>query len=256
MPATAKEALIVALDVPTVDEALASVEALGDSVSFFKVGLQLFITGELPRLLQALRHKDIFVDLKVPGDISNTIASVIDFCVKTQVRFLTLSESMPPAAIAAARSARDKHGSKVPQLLTVPFLSSLDRSDLIAMTGSDDVNAIVQQRAGRALQAGCDGIIASGDVIGLCRKTFPEAVIVSPGIRPLGTNPDDQKRFTTPGEAILLGSDYLVVGRPILKNDSPARMAKEIIAEIDKAMTQRDRASADSPYSAAAPARA
>jgi orotidine-5'-phosphate decarboxylase len=120
----ANERLIVALDVPAADQALRAV-ALLDNVSFFKLGYQLFIAGGLPTLLRALRDRHLFVDLKVPGDISNTIASVIDVCVDAQVRFLTISESMPPAAIRAAAAARDGRASRYPKLLTVPFLSSL-----------------------------------------------------------------------------------------------------------------------------------
>jgi orotidine-5'-phosphate decarboxylase len=260
VPDTGKESLIVALDVPTVSDALAAVEALDDVVSFFKIGLQLFLTGELPRLLHELRQKFVFVDLKVPGDIANTIGSVIDLCVDKQVRFLTLSESMPISAIASAQAARDRRGSAYPQLLTVPFLSSLDRDDLVAMTGSDDVNGVILRRAGVALQAGCDGLIASGREIGLCRHAFSSAIIASPGIRPAGARSDDHKRFTTPEEAISMGSDYLVVGRPILRSSNPKSMAKDIIAEMDQAIGQRPKgstaaASSNSPsgsYSAAA----
>ena len=100
--------LIVALDVPTVDAALRAVQLL-DNVSFFKVGLQLFMTGGMPTLLQSLRGKRVFVDLKVPGDISNTISAVIDVCYEHGVSFLTLSDSMPAAAIRAAAAARDAH---------------------------------------------------------------------------------------------------------------------------------------------------
>ncbi len=234
MPRTGKDALIVALDVATVDDALRIVEVL-DNVSFFKVGLQLFLTGELPRLLDALRQKDLFVDLKVPGDIANTIGSVVDFCVAMGVRFLTLSESMPISAIRAAKTARDNKRSKKPEFLTVPFLSSLDREDLEAVTGERDINAFILGRARAALQAGCDGLVASGQEIRLCRNEFPKTTIVSPGIRPAGSSPNDHKRFTTPREAILLGANYVVVGRPILNNIEPRKAADAIIAEVDQA---------------------
>jgi orotidine-5'-phosphate decarboxylase len=242
VPATGNESLIVALDVPTVREALAAVEALDGVVSFFKIGLQLFLTGDLRLLLHELRQKQVFVDLKVPGDIANTISSVIDLCVTMQVRFLTLSESMPVSAIAVAKAARN--GSENPKLLTVPFLSSMDGGDLVGTLGTGDVGSVILQRAGAALKAGCDGIIASGQEIRLCRSNFPDTIIVSPAIRPSGTQSDDHKRFTTPKEAILMGSNYLVVGRPILKSSSPVLMAKEIILEIDQAISQRNDASA------------
>jgi orotidine-5'-phosphate decarboxylase len=248
VPRSGKDSLIVALDVPTVDIALRTVEAL-DNVSFFKVGLQLFLTGELPRLLTALRQKSLFVDLKVPGDIANTIGSVVDLCVTMGVRFLTLSESMPLSAIRGAKAARDKHGSKNPEFLTVPFLSSLDRDDLIATTGDDDVTKHILARANAALEAGCDGVVASGKEIKECRIAFPKTIIVSPAIRPVGSSNDDHKRFTTPSEAIRLGADYLVVGRPILKSNNPRQVAEAIIAEIDQALTvKRDSGNHNASY--------
>ena len=236
-PLTAEDRLIVALDVPTVDEALRIVEQL-DNVSFFKVGLQLFITGGLPTLLQSLRQKRVFVDLKIPGDIANTVSAVVDFCVTMNVTLLTLSESMPLPAIAAARTARNaRHGSD-PKLLTVPFLSSLDATDLEAVAaGETDLDTFILKRAHAAIQAGCDGMIASGRAIQICRQAFPRpAIIVSPGIRPAGASTDDHKRHTTPAEAIRLGADYLVVGRPILKDPDPRDAARRIIDEIDGAL--------------------
>lgn len=231
-----KDRLIVALDVPTVDEALAVVDQL-DEVSFFKVGLQLFMTGGLPTLLQALRQKQIFVDLKVPGDIANTISAVVDLCVNMRVTFLTLSESMPLPAISAARAARDARQSQDPKLLTVPFLSSLDATDLPAVAaGENDLGSFILRRARAAVDAGCDGMIASGQAIQLCRKAFSSKIIVSPGIRPAGSSTDDHKRHTTPAEAIRLGADYLVVGRPILKDPDPRGAAHRIIEEIDSAL--------------------
>jgi orotidine-5'-phosphate decarboxylase len=232
--------LIVALDVPTVDAALRAVQLL-DNVSFFKVGLQLLMTGGMPALLESLRNRRVFVDLKVPGDISNTIRGVIDVCYAHRVSFLTLSDSMPPAAIRAAAAARDAHHPFDLKLLTVPLVSSLDASDLAETTGTtDDLETYVLTRAKRALDAGCDGVIASGDAIQWCRTAFPlPTVIVSPGIRPQGAAPDDQKRHTTPAEAIRHGADYLVVGRPILRDPDPRAAADRVIEEIDAALRAR-----------------
>ena len=233
---TGKDRLIVALDVPTVDEALTIVEQL-DNVSFFKVGLQLFMTGGLQSLLQSLRQKQVFVDLKVPGDIANTISAVVDICVNMKVTFLTLSESMPLPAIRSARAARDARHSDGPKLLTVPFLSSLDASDLPSVAaGANDLETFILKRAHAAVEAGCDGMIASGQAIQVCRRAFPSSIIVSPGIRPAGASSDDHKRHTTPTEAIRLGADYLVVGRPILKAPDPRGAASRIIDEIDAAL--------------------
>ena len=221
---------------PTVGDALRAVETL-DNVSFFKIGLQLFITGGLPALLDELRARPgarVFVDLKLPGDISNTIAAVIDFCVERRVTFLTVSESMPRRAIAAAKSTRDAKGSREPELLTVPFVSSLDASDL--PPGAGDVEAFIVARARAALEAGCDGVIASGDAIRVCRAAFPQTVIVSPGIRPAGSSHDDHKRLTTPSDAIARGADYLVVGRPILRDPDPRAAARRVVDEIDASL--------------------
>jgi orotidine-5'-phosphate decarboxylase len=239
-----RERLIVALDVASVDDALRAVERL-DNVSFFKIGLQLFITGGLPRLLGSLRHKHVFVDLKLPGDIANTITAVVDACVAMNVKMMTLSESMPGPAIAAATAARDAQGSAIPKFLTVPFLSSLDASDLQAEAGCGDLDNYILTRARRALSAGCDGIIASGQAIGLCRSAFPvPTLIVSPGVRPEGTSSDDHKRSTTPGEAIALGADFLVVGRPVLRHAQPRDAAERIIEQIEMAFEKRSAAAA------------
>jgi orotidine-5'-phosphate decarboxylase len=236
--ASAKDRLIVALDVPTVEEALKTVHEL-PNVSFFKVGYQLFMTGGLPELLEKLQGKHVFVDVKVPGDIANTIAAVVDVCVDAGVAFLTLSESMPVPAIRVARAARDARKSGIPKLLTVPFLSSLDAGDLQEVAGEEDLETYILRRAHQAIANGCDGTIASGEAIRFCRAAFPDAIIVSPGIRPAGTSTNDHKRHTTPGDAIRLGADYLVVGRPILKSSHPKETAQEIIDEIEAALKSR-----------------
>jgi len=231
--------LIVALDVPTVEDALRAVDAL-PNVSFFKIGYQLFMTGGLPRLLELLRQKQIFLDLKVPGDIANTIAAVVELCATAGVRFLTLSESMPMPAIRVARDTRNARHSTTPKLLMVPFLSSLDTTDLHEITGEQDLETYILRRAHRAIENGCDGIIASGEAIGICRRAFAHPVIiVSPGIRPAGASANDHKRFTSPAKAIQLGADYLVVGRPILSAPSPCEAADRIIEEMNGALHSR-----------------
>jgi orotidine-5'-phosphate decarboxylase len=233
-----KDRLIVALDVPTVAEALRAIEQL-DNVTFFKIGLQALMTGGFLTLLQALGHRRVVVDLKLPGDISNTIAAVIELCVEYRIAFLTLSESMPPPAIKAARAAREARNSGEPKLLTVPYLSSLDAGDLAGVAAdARDVTSYIVGRARRAIEAGCEGIIVSGDAIRLCRAAFPApVVIVSPGIRPSGASADDHKRHTTPTDAIRFGADYLVVGRPILKDPNPRAAADRISREIDAALS-------------------
>jgi orotidine-5'-phosphate decarboxylase len=233
--------LIVALDVPSAHEAMTVVNRL-TNVSFFKVGWELFMAGvlkgDLRQLFELLASKKVFVDLKVPGDIDHTVTAVVDLCIELKnVKFLTLSESMPIKAIAAAGAARAAKQSENPKFLTVPFLSSLDESDLRATTGAAvTLEQYILGRATAALQAGCDGVIASGEAIRLCRQHLPaHALIVSPGIRPTGSPTNDHKRFTTPGQAIHLGADYLVVGRPITQAPDPLGAAQRIIDEIDEA---------------------
>jgi orotidine-5'-phosphate decarboxylase len=236
----AKDRLIVALDVPTMGQAIAVVERL-DNVSFFKIGLRLFMAGalegNLARLVERLGpHAQIFFDLKFPGDIDTTIATVVaDFKTRPQVKFLTLNEFMPATAIAEARRARGD--SPTPKLLMVPYLSSLNGAgDLDETYGERDFETFLLKRARTAIDKGCDGLIASGQAIALFRQAYPKpsgVIIVSPGIRPAGTSTDEHKRFTTPAEAIRLGADYLVVGRPILKDPDPREAAQRIISEID-----------------------
>ncbi len=241
----AKDRLIVALDVPTAKDALALVDDLKGVVSFYKVGWQLFMAGEWKNLLEALKEERVFVDLKVPGDIGATIKSVVETCVVLDVTFLTLSDSVSIQAIEAAKQG--KGGEENPKLLMVPFLSSLDETDLKAMYGGDaTMDKFIATRAESALRAGCDGLIASGSAISMLRGRHRDAIIVSPGIRPAGSSTDDHKRHTTPAEAIRLGADYLVVGRPIRMQDGRNRKrdaAQRIIDEIESASGGSERGS-------------
>ena len=214
---------------------MALVEKLDPIVSFYKIGWQLFMAGELRTLLDSLRDKKIFLDLKVPGDIGNTIRSAVEVCVSMGVRFLTLSDNMPPSSIKAARDARGE--SEYPELLVVPFLSSLDVTDLEAMKGRKDLDEYFLERADAAVKNGVDGLIASGDAIRVLRERYKDAIrIVSPGIRPEGSSIDEHKRSTTPAEAIGMGADYLVVGRPIRNAPDLRDAARRVIDEIDRAL--------------------
>ena len=174
-----KNRLIVALDVPTYDEALELVEVL-DNVSFFKVGLELFLSGNILGFIQEIQESrvgvgGVFIDLKISGDIGHTIKRFIKSCTAFNVKFVTLSESVASSSTATTiRAARQARGSNdYPRLLMVPLYSSLDA----------DVDFVVDR--GRAmLDLGCDGLIVSGQAIKECRAEFPECDIVSPGIRP------------------------------------------------------------------------
>lgn len=234
-PDEGRDRLIVALDVATSKEAIALIDRLNDTVRFFKIGLQLFVGGHWQSVLSYLtqRDKQVFLDLKVPDDIGNTIRSVVEVCAKTPIiKFITLSAHVTPRTIRAARAGRGD--SATPLLLTVPYLSSLDEGDLKTIYNQDNLQDYIRDRSKTAIDAGCDGLIASGDAIAQLRELYPEGLIVSPGIRPAGAPADDHKRFTTPEEAIRKGADYLVVGRPIRDAEDPEGMARAIIKEIER----------------------
>jgi orotidine-5'-phosphate decarboxylase len=235
-PPTPAERIIVALDVPTPDEARRLVDDLEGLVSFYKVGLELLVAGGVGDLMRDLaRDKQVFVDLKLPDDIPATVRSAVSVASSLGARFLTLSHSVGPATMRAAVEGRgDRRG---PELLFVPVLSSLDASDFAARTGRspaefhDDLVA----RAKAAKSQGADGFIVSGPEIAVLRAAFPTAPLVSPGIRPAWAAADDHKRACTPAEAIRSGADYIVVGRPIRKaGDRAARReaAQRVIDEL------------------------
>ncbi len=238
-----KDRLIVALDVPTHEEALGLVEKL-ENVSFFKVGLELFLAGDLLGFIKELQERragegGVFVDLKLSGDIGNTIAGFIKGCMVLNVRFVTLTESMPYVMTTRTieTALKTRGDAAHPKLLMVPLLSSLSDDDLRSegITGTDSTQYILD-RGEKLINEGCDGLIVSGDAIGACREKFPNADIVSPGVRPAWAASDDHKRITTPADAIRMGSDYLVVGRPITKSEDPFGAAKAIIEEMDEAL--------------------
>jgi len=245
MERSAKDRLIVALDVPTVDDALAIVQDLGDSVSFYKIGLELLMSGRMFEVVERIGATDVFLDLKLPADIPTTVRRTVNACVGHKaIKFLTLSAagatSLTLDVIAAAKEGRGT--SEYPKLLTVPFLSSLDRSDLVAMFGeeAEPFETFLLKRSEAFVNAGSDGLIISGKEIELLRQRFErgKVTLVSPGIRPSGASVDDHKRSTTPSQAIAMGADYLVVGRPIVGQPTPGgrrKVADEIVAEIEKA---------------------
>jgi orotidine-5'-phosphate decarboxylase len=228
-----QERIIVALDVPSMDEALELVEQLDGLISFYKIGLELLMSGGMERLLrQLVKGKKVFVDLKLPNDIPETVRRVVGLAADIGVTFLTLSNSASSETIRTAVDGR--RGREDPKLLFVPFLSSQDRSDFAEQYGQSpsDFEKFMEGRTALAKQSGADGFIVSGQEIGLLRKSYPEAVLVSPGIRPAGASTDDHKRTCTPAEAIRLGADYIVVGRPIRNAPDRRAAAQAIIDEI------------------------
>jgi len=231
-PKTA-DRLIVALDVDTTKKALDIIEDLNGLVSFFKVGYQLFIAEGLTfvrRLIE--RNNRVFLDLKM-DDVVETIRRAVANIAASEVEFLTIHGSG-----ATVRAARDGRGAREkPKLLSVTLLSSLDANDLKDLFADSKltVESYVKWRAKQAIDNGCEGLIASGETIGMLRKLYPSAIIVAPGIRPADSSRDDHKRALSPDDAIRAGADYLVVGRPIRNSSNPRNAAEKIIEEMEQA---------------------
>ena len=232
----AAERLIVALDVDTAEKAMEIVQDLNGLVSFFKVGYQLFITEGLALVRQLIEgNKRVFLDLKM-DDVEETIRRAVANIAATGVEFLTIHGS--GATVRAAREGRG--GRKEPKLLSVTLLSSLDANDLKDLFASSKltVESYVKWRAKQALDSGCEGLIASGETIGMLHKLYPSAIIVAPGIRPADSSRDEHKRALSPGDAIRAGADYLVVGRPLRNASNPRNAAEKIIEEMEQAFQE------------------
>ncbi len=231
----AKKRLIVALDVPSVDEALSIIGDLDGLVSFFKVGLHLQVRPGIEGLLESLggAGKDIFLDYKL-GDIGETMRGGVAGAAARRVQFLTIQGSGDLTEEHVAAAVSGKAGG-LPGILRVTLLTSLGEADAQAAYGKS-VQELVLERARQAKAWGCDGVIASGrEAKAIKRELGPEFLVVTPGIRPRDTAPGDQKRVVTPGQAIEAGADYLVVGRPIVKSADRRAAAQAIIDEMKAA---------------------
>jgi orotidine-5'-phosphate decarboxylase len=228
----ARERLIVGLDVPTLGEAEKIVSTLSDDILFYKIGYQLVFAGglEFAREL-AQSGKKIFLDMKLL-DIDNTVASGVENIVKMGMSMLTL-HAYPKAMKAAVEAAK---GSDL-CLLGVTVLTSMDEQDLIAAGYEYDPHTLVLRRAEQVRLAGMGGIVCSAEESAAVRKIVgPDMAIVTPGIRPAGSEKGDQKRVMTPADALKAGSSHLVVGRPIVKASDPREAARAILAEMDAAL--------------------
>lgn len=225
------ERLIFALDVPDLDAARALVRELGDAVSFYKLGLEFFLSGHYFDLLHELRDggKKIFVDLKL-FDIPATVAAAVRQLSSHGVDFCTVHGN--DRMLAAASEAKGNMG-----VLAVTALTSLDQGDLDDLGFQCNAAELVLSRARRALELGCDGVVSSGLEVAALRSGVDHALItVCPGIRPVFNDLEsahgDQQRVMTPARAIQAGADYLVVGRPIRSAAEPRRAAQAIQREI------------------------
>ncbi|WP_417240755.1 orotidine-5'-phosphate decarboxylase [Celeribacter halophilus] len=226
--------LIVALDVPNVVQGLELANQIGDAVSFYKIGLGMLTGGgfALANELKQEQGKKIFLDMKF-FDIGATVENAVRGVAQYDMDFLTVHGD--PYVVKAAKEGASGSQTKI---LAVTILTSLDRADLdSALIKDGDIRDLVQERAGNALRAGADGVIASPQEAALIRA-LPEAegkLIVTPGVRPAGADLGDQKRIATPAKAIQDGVDHIVVGRPIWKADDPRAAALAIQKEIASA---------------------
>jgi len=227
-PIPPEERLIMALDVPSIAEAQALVEELGDSVVFYKVGMELFMAGDYFGFIEWLKEQDkkVFVDLKF-FDVPATVGRAIKALSQRGVDLATIHGN--DAIMEAA--ARDKGDLKV---LAVTALTSLDRGDLDDLGFQCDIKDLVLSRARRALAIGCDGIVSSGLEAPMIREEIDHRLLViTPGIRPVDNRvDDDQKRVVSVEQAFQNGADYIVVGRPIRDAESPKAMALKIQSQI------------------------
>ena len=231
----AQDHLIVALDMPTVEEARRLVVELGDTVSFYKVGLELLFVGGLD-LARDLRRqgKRVFLDMKLL-DIGNTVERAVANATELDVTFLTVHGhdlKTLRAAVAGRASGKVK-------LLAVTVLTNLTADDLKQQGSGISPADLVLRRAELAYASGFDGVIASGQEAQRIREAVgPKFLIVTPGIRLVGSTTDDQERVMTPDNAIAAGANHIVVGRPITQADNPKAAAEKFLACIDEALSR------------------
>lgn len=223
--------LIVPLDFPTVEEARAAVDRIGDAVSFYKVGLELFATGgmDFAKALKA-EGKQVFLDWKL-HDIPTTVQKAASALSGSGGDFLTV-HGEPQVMEAAVRGV----GGSGLKVLAVTVLTSLTDEDLKAMGYAEGAKALVERRIHQALAAGCDGVIASPHEAALARAIGgKDFLVVTPGVRPDWSAKNDQARAATPLDALRAGASHIVCGRPITAANDPHAAALRVVAEMSQA---------------------
>ena len=237
--ASFKNPLIIALDVDNIDKALALADKIGDYVGGFKVGMQLYYSAgqEIMRLLRE-KNLPVFADLKL-HDIPNTVAAASRVLTRQGASILNVHASggkaMMQAVAEAVREEAAKAGSTRPKVLAVTVLTSIDQRVFLQEMGhTGAIQEQVVKWARLAQEAGLDGVVASPLEISAIREACgADFIILTPGIRPAGSELNDQKRTLTPGEAMKQGATYLVVGRPVTAAADPVTAVKKILQEID-----------------------
>lgn len=227
--------LIVALDVNTRAEAVEKVKAIGESVDFYKIGLELF-TAEGPDVVKAVKDlgKRVFLDLKL-HDIPRTVERAVKSGAKLGVDLMTIHSVGGKAMIQAAAQAAAEFGASAPKILAVTVLTSLDQTDLedVGIKGRTPAEQ-VEAMARFAIDNGANGLVCSPKEVGNLSKMLKSGTLfITPGVRPAGAAVGDQKRVATPADAVRDGATHLVVGRPILAAEDPVAAAKAIRAEMN-----------------------
>ena len=226
----ATDKIVVALDVATKSEAMRLVEQLREQISFFKIGLQLY-TAEGPEIVRAVTANGakVFLDLKL-HDIPNTVARAVESASELGVQMLTIHLTGGSEMIRAAVASRKKEMS----ILGVTVLTSLTQQTLDEIGIEEQLDRHVLRLGNLGVAAGIDGLVASPFEARFLRSEFGDKIkIVVPGIRPSWSEPDDQKRFMTPREAIEAGADYLVIGRPVTAHRNPLEAVAKILRELE-----------------------
>ena len=232
----ARQRLIVALDVPSANTALELADRLADQCQWFKVGLELYIAAG-PAIVERLagRGHSVFLDLKL-HDIPNTVASAVRSTASLGAGMLTVHAAGGPAMLAAAHEAAATLASP-PELLAVTVLTSMNQSQLSAIGVDRSPQDQVSLLAKMGWEAGIRGFVCSPQEAAALRAlTGPEGILVTPGIRPAGSDAGDQQRIATPTLALQQGASYLVVGRPITQAHDPALAAEAVLMEIAEAL--------------------
>ncbi len=232
------ERLIAALDVPTRDDAERLVERLGTSVSYYKVGMELFyaLGGDIVTWLKG-REKKVFLDLKL-HDIPNTVGNGLCSLLRLRPDILNVHTAgglrMMQTAREALHRAADEMGVPCPKLIGVTVLTSMDAQDWTGLGHTGTIADAVLRRAKLAQEAGLDGVVASpAETAEIRRACGDDFLIVTPGIRPAGVSRDDQRRVMTPAGAMRAGASQIVVGRAIYAAENPRAAAEEILKEME-----------------------
>ncbi|MCK0196911.1 orotidine-5'-phosphate decarboxylase [Ancylobacter sp. 6x-1] len=227
-----RDRLIVALDLPSVRQAEAIVGRLGETVSFYKIGYELGYAGGLSFARELIAEgKKVFIDFKL-HDIGNTVAHGVASIAALGATFLTVH-----AYPQTMRAAMEGKGASPLRILAVTVLTSYDEADLAEAGYAAGVEQTVDRRVAQAREIGIDGIVCAPTDAARVRGILgARGAIVTPGVRPAGSDSGDQKRVAMPGDAIRAGADHLVVGRPIVAAPDPAAAARAVQAEIAAAL--------------------